>query len=296
MTVSVWLAAIRPKTLSLSTIPVVVGTALAFADVGNIDWAPAVGAILAAAFIQIGTNLLNDVADFETGTDTSNRLGPLRATAQGWIDSASVRRAAMLSFLCAFILGIYLSVVAGWPILILGLVSLAVGAAYSAGPFPVSSSPLGELFVFLFFGLAAVAGSYYLQTLILNQDALLAGGMLGLLAAAVLVVNNYRDSETDAVSGRRTLAILIGPARSKIEYTLLLLLPFFLLPSMTLLQIKGHIMLLPWLTLPWALLLIYRIYHLPRSTQLNSLLVQTALLQVGFGGLLALAAVLSLYR
>jgi len=289
---AVWLAAVRPKTLSLSLIPVMVGTALAYADTGKMAWLAACGAMLAAIFIQIGTNLHNDVADFESGTDTADRLGPLRATAQGWIDPATVRYASIICFVFAFLLGIYLVVVGGGPILILGLVSLAAGAAYSAGPYPISSSPLGELFVFLFFGLAAVGGSYYLQTLALSQGALLAGTALGLLAAAVLVVNNYRDSKTDASSGRRTLAVWIGPAWSKIEYVLLLIVPFGLLQWMYLEGVRGYSFLLPWLTLPWALYLIYRIYHLPKDRQLNSLLAQTAQLQVGFGGLLVLAAVL----
>jgi 1,4-dihydroxy-2-naphthoate octaprenyltransferase len=287
-----WLAAARPKTLSLSLIPVMVGTALAYAETGQVVWLPACGAMLAAILIQIGTNLHNDVIDFESGTDTSNRLGPLRATAQGWIDPAAVRHASMFCFGFAFVLGIYLVVVGGWPILVLGLASLAAGGAYSAGPFPISGSPFGEFFVFLFFGLAAVGGSYYLQTLGLNQDVLLAGSALGLLAAAVLVVNNYRDSKTDASSGRLTLAVLIGPAGSKMEYLLLILIPFGLLQSMHLAEMKGYSFLLPWLTLPWALYLIYRIYHLPKDKQLNSLLAQTAQLQVGFGGLLVLAAVL----
>lgn len=287
-----WLAAVRPKTLSLSLIPVMVGTALAYADTGNIVWLPACVAMLAAIFIQIGTNLHNDVVDFESGTDTGDRLGPLRATAQGWIDAAVVRQASIFSFALAFALGIYLVVVGGWPILVLGLVSLAAGAAYSAGSYPISSSPLGELFVFLFFGLAAVGGSYYLQTLALSQVVLLAGSALGLLAAAVLVVNNYRDSETDARSGRRTMAVLIGPAWSRIEYSLLLIIPFGLLQTMHLQERGGYSFFLPWLTLPWALYLIYRIYHLPKDRQLNSLLAQTAQLQVGFGALLVLAAVL----
>jgi len=289
---AVWVAAVRPKTLSLSLIPVLVGTALAYADTGNIAWWAVCGAMLAAVFIQIGTNLHNDVADFELGTDTVDRLGPLRATAQGWINPNTVRRASMLSFVCAFVLGIYLVVVGGWPILVLGLVSMAAGVAYSAGPFPISSYPFGELFVFLFFGLAAVGGAYYLQTLALSQEAILAGSALGLLAAAVLVVNNYRDSETDASSGRRTLAVLAGAVWSKFEYALLVLLPFGLLLLMNLPENKGHHVLLPWLTLPWALYLIYRIYHLPRSRQLNGLLAQTAQLQLGFGGLLVLGAVL----
>ena len=290
--ITVWLAAIRPKTLSLSLMPVIVGTTLAYADTGTIAWLPAVGALLAAAFIQIGTNLHNDVADFERGTDTADRLGPVRATAHGLIEPGQVRRASRLSFVLAFILGMYLVTVGGWPILALGVVSLAAGAAYSAGPLPISSTPLGELFVFLFFGLAATGGSYYLQSLILGPNSLIAGSALGLLAAAVLVVNNYLDSETDAGSGRRTLAVLAGPVVSRMEYMLLILVPFGLLPMIRLSGAPWVGSLLPWLILPWALYLIYRIYHLPRSKQLNSLLAQTALLQVGFAGLLTLAALL----
>ena len=167
---SIWLAAIRPKTLSLSLTPVIVGTALAYADTGSIAWLPGIGALLAAALIQAGTNLHNDVSDFESGTDTAERLGPLRATAQGWIEPGKVRAAYMFSFAMAFILGIYLVFVGGWPILALGLLSLAAAVAYSAGPYPISSYPVGELFVFVFFGLAAVAGSYYLQTLALSEQ------------------------------------------------------------------------------------------------------------------------------
>lgn len=287
---SAWLAATRPKTLSLSLTPVIVGTALAYADMGYIAWLPAVGALLAGAFIQIGTNLHNDVADFEGGTDTGDRLGPVRVTAQGLIEPGRVRSASMSSFVLAFFLGIYLVAVGGWPILVLGLVSLAAGLAYSAGPLPISSTPLGELFVFVFFGLAAVGGSYYLQTLNLGSNGLLAGSALGLLAAAVLVVNNYRDRETDASSGRRTLAVLVSPALSRVEYTLLILIPFGLLPFIGFSGTAWNGDMLPWLTLPWALYLIYRIYHLPISKQLNSLLAQTAQLQVGFGGLMVLAA------
>ena len=288
---SIWLAAIRPKTLSLSVTPVIVGTALAYADARDIAWLPFMGALLAAALIQAGTNLHNDVEDFESGTDTAERLGPLRATAQGWIEAGKVRDASIFSFAMAVMLGIYLVFVGGWPILALGLLSLAAAVAYSAGPYPISSYPVGELFVFIFFGLAAVGGSYYLQALALSGNSLLAGSALGLLAAAVLVVNNYRDSETDASSGRRTLAVLIGPVASKMEYALLILTPFCLLPLMNLSGATGVSIVLPWLTLPWGLFLIYRIFQIPRSRRLNALLAQTALLQTGFGALLALAAV-----
>lgn len=287
-----WLVAIRPKTLSLSVMPVILGTALAYAHTQSLLWLPLVAAVVAAALIQIGTNLHNDVSDFEKGTDTTERLGPLRVTAQGLITPARVYRAAMLSFALAFMFGIYLVIVGGWPILLLGLVSLAAGAAYSAGPYPVSDYPAGELFVLLFFGLAAVGGSYYLQTADLSPDVLPAGAALGSLAAAVLLVNNYRDSATDALSGRRTLAVLAGDGPSRVIYALLLLAPYALLLLLNLPEQQRYSILLPGLTLPWALFLIHCMHRWPKSRQLNLLLARTAQLQVGFAGLLALGVVL----
>jgi len=146
-----WLSAIRPKTLGLSVSPVLTGTCLAWAEKGGLQLLPALAALLAAVCIQIGTNLHNDAADARKGTDGSGRLGPPRATTQGWLSATSIQRGALLAFSCAFVLGVYLVVVGGWPILLLGLVSLVAGAAYSGGPWPISATPLGELFVFLFF-------------------------------------------------------------------------------------------------------------------------------------------------
>lgn len=225
-----WLAAIRPRTLGLSVSPVLVGTALALAEGHPFRPFPFLLALGAAMLIQVGTNLHNDVADHRRGTDGADRLGPPRATAQGWLAPAAVERGAWLAFGLAFLLGIGLAVAGGWPIVVLGLTSLAAGAAYSGGPRPLSGLPVGELFVFLFFGLAAVGGSYYLQAQELTPRALLAGAVMGLPAAAVLVVNNYRDRHTDARAGRRTLAVLLSAAASRREYAVLMLVPFLLLP------------------------------------------------------------------
>ncbi len=274
-----WLAAIRPKTLGLSVSPVLVGTCLAWAERGELQLLPALAALLAAMCIQIGTNLHNDAADARKGTDTPDRLGPPRATAQGWLSATSVQRGAMLAFICAFVLGIYLVFVGGWPILLLGLVSLLAGAAYSGDPWPISATPLGELFVFLFFGLGATVGSYYLQTGQISLAALLTGSMLGLFAAAVLVVNNYRDRQTDARSGRKTLAVLLPAKASQVEYALLLLLPFLLLFY---LYIAGLVSWLPGLLLPVALYLIIRVFTLPVGKELNRLLADTARFQLIF--------------
>jgi len=277
--IGIWLLAIRPRTLGLSVSPVLVGTCLAWAETGELQILPALAALLAAICIQIGTNLHNDAADAIKGTDTDDRLGPPRATAQGWLPAASVQRGALIAFAAAFIVGIYLVSVGGWPILLLGLISLAAGAAYSGGPWPISASPLGETFVFLFFGLGATGGSYFLQTAQLNMAVILAGSMLGLLAAAVLVVNNYRDHQTDAAVGRKTLAVLLPPLASRVEYALLLLLPFMMLGY---LYVLGVVSWLPWLLLPAAVFLISRLFILPVGKELNKLLANTARFQLGF--------------
>ncbi|WP_456379043.1 1,4-dihydroxy-2-naphthoate octaprenyltransferase [Thiolapillus sp.] len=274
-----WLAAIRPKTLGLSVSPVLAGTCLAWAERGGVQLLPALAALLAAICIQIGTNLHNDAADARKGTDGPDRLGPPRATAQGWLSATKVQCGALFAFACAFVLGIYLVTVGGWPILLLGLVSLGAGAAYSGGPWPISATPLGELFVFLFFGLGATLGSYYLQTGQISLAALLTGSMLGLFAAAVLVVNNYRDRQTDRRSGRKTLAVLLPPRASQVEYALLLLLPFLLLLC---LYVAGLVFWLPGLLLPVALYLIIQAFTLPVGKELNRLLAATARFQLLF--------------
>ncbi len=205
-----WISAARPKTLLLAVTPVVAGIGLAVAQTGRLAFPTAVATLLAAVAIQVGTNLHNDAADFERGTDTVDRVGPPRATAQGWFSAREVRSAAHLAFGLAFLLGCLLVARGGWPILAIGLASLACGYAYTSGPRPIAYSPFGELYVLTFFGIASVVGSHYLQTLAFDRAALLLGIALGLPAAAVLLLNNYRDLETDRVAGRRTLCHYLG--------------------------------------------------------------------------------------
>ncbi|BAO43572.1 1,4-dihydroxy-2-naphthoate octaprenyltransferase [Thiolapillus brandeum] len=276
---SPWISAIRPKTLGLSVSPVLLGTILGVVQQGRIHWLPALAALLAAMAIQIGTNLHNDAADHLKGTDTPDRLGPARASALGLLDPWQVKQGALAAFGLAFLLGIYLVIWGGWPILLLGLASLLAGAAYSGGPWPISESPLGEIFVGLFFGLGAVAGSFYLQTGQWDGKVLSPAGALGAFAAAVLVVNNYRDRFTDALAGRRTLAVLLPLSASRVEYALLMLGPF-LLPGV-LWRTQGF----AWLLLPalaGALYLVYLMYHLPHGRELNRLLGLTARFQLIF--------------
>lgn len=288
----IWWLAIRPKTLSISVVPVLVGTALAWSEQQQIAWAPMLVALFAAMLIQTGTNLHNDAADFERGADNGDRVGPPRVTALGLASARAVHRAASLCFLLAFLLGIYLVWVGGWPILLLGLASIVAGLAYTGGPRPIAYSALGELFVFLFFGLAAVTGSYYLQTFALSGSALFAAMAVGLLAAAVLVVNNYRDLEGDQRVGKNTLAVCIGRDATRLEFALLLLAPFALLLPLQLLNNGATAAWLPVLALPWALSLLRRFTVQTPGPAFNRLLAETAQLQFAYGLLLSLGLVL----
>jgi len=285
----IWWMAIRPRTLSISATPVLVGTALAIAEGATLNWLAMLAALCCALLIQAGTNLHNDAADFESGTDQPDRIGPLRVSAAGWAHPASVRRAASISFALAFVLGIYLVALGGWPILVAGITSLIAGWSYSGGPRPISHSPLGELFVLVFFGLVAVTGSHWLQLGAWSPDALLAGTVVGLPAAAVLLVNNYRDLESDLRGGRRTLASVLGLKNSRLLYVVLMLLPFALLPLFSRHGLQGAWLGL--LALPLSLSPIRRLFRNPPAVQLNSLLAGTA--QAGFAlGLLLSIGVL----
>lgn len=272
-----WLLAARPKTLPMALAPVLAGLGLALAETGAFAPLVALATLLAATAIQIGTNLYNDAADFERGTDTGERLGPPRATAQGWFSAERVKGAAHLAFALAFVLGMGLLLRGGWPILFIGLASLAGGYAYTGGPRPIAYGPFGEVFVLLFFGLAAVGGTHYLQTLVLSGNALLAGFALGLPAAAVLLINNYRDLDTDRRAGRRTLCHYLGRARARWLYAALLFAPPLLLAFAPLPGASWPLL----LALPLAWVLTRRLDQLSEriGPALNGLLAQTALYQ-----------------
>jgi len=270
-----WISAARPRTLPLALAPALAGIALGAFQTGHLALPTALVTLLAAVAIQIGTNLHNDASDFERGTDTADRVGPQRAAAQGWFTVAQVKRAAHLAFVIALVLGAFLCLRGGWPILLLGLASLVAGYAYTGGAHPIAYGPFGELFVLLFFGIAAVAGSHYLQTLAWSPTAIGLGLTLGLPAAAVLLLNNYRDRDTDAQAGRRTLCHYLGPQRARLLYALLLVMPF---PLLFLLDLPGS----PWpslLILPLPLVLIRRIQAGEAGLALNPLLGKTAVFE-----------------
>jgi 1,4-dihydroxy-2-naphthoate octaprenyltransferase len=284
-----WFLACRPKTLSVSLSPVLVGTAVAWHDSHRILWLPFLAAILGAAFIQIGTNLFNDVGDFLRGTDTPDRLGPRRATAEGWLTPGTVQAGAWFSFALAFLCGVYLVWHGGWPIVAIGLASLSAGWAYTGGPKPIAYGPLGELFVFLFFGLLAVGGSYYLQTLHLTFSALLAATLVGIHAAAVITVNNYRDRDGDQKNGKNTLVVRMGRPATKRFYAAQMLAPYALLPLFSGL---GWLAALPLLSLPLALSLIRRFCCETPGPIFNQILAATAGLQFTFALLLSIALII----
>ncbi len=281
-----WFLACRPKTLSVSLSPVLVGTAVAWHDTAALLGLPLLAAALGAALIQIGTNLFNDVGDFLRGTDAAGRLGPKRAAAEGWLTARAIRSGAWLAFALAFACGIYLVWHGGWPIVAIGLASLTAGWAYTGGPKPIAYGPLGEVFVFVFFGLVAVGGSYYLQTLALSPGALLAGTLVGIHASAVITVNNYRDLDGDAQSGKNTLAVRLGRPAIRRLYAAEILAPYALLP---LLAGLGWPTALPLLSLPLALALIRRFQREPPGPVFNSILAATAGLQLAFALLLTLS-------
>ncbi|MDA0577988.1 MAG: 1,4-dihydroxy-2-naphthoate polyprenyltransferase [Verrucomicrobia bacterium] len=216
-TFRVWLQAARPKTLSAAFAPVLIGSAMALAD-GVWHMPAALAALLGAWLIQIGTNFANDYGDFIKGADAHDRQGPLRATQAGLIAPRAMLRAALVMFALAAVVSVYLVLRAGWPLVAIAALSIVSGVLYTVGPWPLAYKGLGDLFVLIFFGPVAVGGTYYVQALVCPWPVLLAGLAPGLLAAAILVVNNLRDIKGDARVGKRTLAVRFGVPLARVEY------------------------------------------------------------------------------
>jgi 1,4-dihydroxy-2-naphthoate octaprenyltransferase len=284
--VRAWIIAARPHTLSIGVNPVLVGCAMAWAETGHIDLRLMLLSMLGALLLQAGTNLDNDVSDFERGTDRAGRLGLPRATALGLLTPRQVRIASRACFALATVFGLMLAWHGGWPILIAGIASAAAAMAYSGGPRPISYTPFGDVVVWLFFGLVAVCGTYYLQTLTLSPGVIVAATMVGLPATAVLVVNNYRDLDPDRAVGKHTLAVWLGRAFSRWEYAFLILAPFVLLGVLSLYTTIGYTLAVPLLALPMAMGLVRRFWREVPGPAFNPLLAQTARFQVLFAALL----------
>lgn len=291
-TLRAWAIASRPHTLTIGITPVLVGCSLAFAETGHVDLWLMLMSMLGALLLQAGTNLDNDVSDFQRGTDRAGRLGLPRATALGLLTPLQVRSASRLCFLVATVIGLLLSWRGGWPIFVAGLASAAAALAYSGGPRPISYTPFGDFVVWLFFGLVAVSGTYYLQTLTIDPAVLIAATMVGLPAAAVLVVNNYRDLDPDRAVGKRTLAVCLGRGFSRAQYATLMLAPFALLLSFGLATHVGMALAVPLIALPMALNLVHGFRHETPGPAFNGLLARTAQFQVVFAVLFCIAILL----
>jgi 1,4-dihydroxy-2-naphthoate octaprenyltransferase len=286
-----WLMAIRPKTLPAAISPVLVGTALAVAD-GVFAPLPAIAAMVGALLIQIGTNLANDYFDYVKGSDVAGRKGPTRVAQSGLISLSHLRLGIAVTLVLAALVGIYLVMVGGWLILVIGAASLISALAYTGGPFPVGYHGLGDLFVFLFFGLAAVCGTYYVQALSLTPAAVIAAVPIGALTVAILVVNNLRDIETDRRTGKRTVAVMIGPRGTRLEYVILLVVAYAVPVIFWLVGWASVWWLLPWLSAPLAPRLIQTLYQTTEGQPLNRALAGTANLDLAFSLLFALGLVL----
>jgi 1,4-dihydroxy-2-naphthoate octaprenyltransferase len=284
--------AARLRTLPAAVAPVLVGTSLAgFQHVFH----PLrfVAALLGAIFIQVGTNLSNDYSDARRGADTEDRLGPVRVTAGGLVPPDQVLLATYASFGVAVLVGVYLIVVAGWQLLLVGIASILAGVLYTGGPRPYGYEGLGELFVFLFFGIVAVAGSYFVQVKHLDWEAFALAVPVGLLAAAILVVNNVRDIDTDRRAGKRTLAVRLGRERTRLLYAAMVNLSYALTPITWAFDRLHAWVLLPWLTLPLAARLIRTVDRHTDGPTLNQVLAKTGMLQLAFCVLLSAGLLLS---
>ena len=286
----IWLLASRPRTLPAAISPVLVGTALAWSD-GLFSPAPALAAAAGALLLQILSNFANDYFDNKKGADTRDRLGPTRVMAAGLLSARDMGVGMAAAAGLASLVGIYLIVVGGWPILAVGAASLLAALLYTGGPFPFGYHGLGDLFVFVFFGLVAVCGTYFVQAGGITADILLAAAPVGMLITAILVVNNLRDIVTDARAGKRTLAVFIGHKNTRRQYVVLLVLAY--IAPLVLWQGFGFGMavLLPLLSVPLAARRVLSIYSAV-GTELNAVLAATAQLSLQYSLLLSLGIVL----
>lgn len=270
----------------MAAAPVAVGAALALAD-GQGRGLPASAALLGALLIQIGANFANDVFDFERGADTEARIGPPRAAQLGLLTTRQMKIGTAAAFASAALVGVYLVAIGGWPIAVVGVLSIAAGLAYTGGPFAFGYHGLGDIAVFAFFGIVAVCGTYYVQVLALSPIAFAGSLPIGAFATAVLVVNNLRDVDTDRSAGKRTLAVRFGRRAARFEYAGLLVFAYAMLPVLWFAGASRAAMVFPLATLPLAALLIRTVWTASDGPTLNAALARTAVLEVVFAVLLA---------
>ncbi len=286
-----WLLAFRLKTLTAAIVPIFVGTALVKFEGKAVIWSVSLWALASALFIQIGTNLFNDAIDFEKGTDTEERIGPKRVTQSGVIAKKTVYLAGGMSLLAAALCGIPLVLQGGVPILVLGLISLLLGYLYTGGPFPLAYKGLGDIFVILFFGLAAVCGTYFLHLKSLSLGSFVAGLQVGCLSTVLIVINNLRDRDQDRKTNKNTLAVRFGVLFSRIEILFLYLVSFLLL-IFWFLQSALPAVYLSLVSLPMAIFVTKSIWSQSPGPVYNQFLAKAALVHVLFGCLFSLGLIL----
>ncbi len=300
-----WLMAARPQTLPAGAAPVILGVGIAAAD-GVFAPLPAFAALVGALLIQVGTNFANDYYDAIKGTDTEDREGFTRVTAGGLLAPSAVKRAMILTYLLAILVGVYLVAIGGLPIIIVGLSGIAAGILYTGGPYPYGYYGLGDLFVFLYFGLAAVAGTYYVQAVdtlavglfplgippeTISLSALLGGVAAGALSTAILVVNNIRDRETDMRTGKRTLAVILGYRLSRLEFTGLVVVAYSIPVIFWVAFDYTAFVLAPLVTLPLASRITLVVWQRRDGEALNPALERTGQLLAVYAVLFALGLV-----
>lgn len=281
-----WILASRPKTLLAAVVPIIVGSSLAIND-GKFRPVAALIALLCSILIQVGTNFVNDLYDFLAGTDRKERTGPQRAAASGILSVTEMKMGITITFGICFVLGLYLVYINGWEILIIGIVSIVAGIAYTAGPFPLAYNGLGDLASFLFFGLVGTVGTYYVQAQEISSTAFWSSIPVGALITNILVVNNYRDMIEDQSNGKNTLAVLIGDRFTRIQYVLFLIISYSILFVVYFTYKESLFVFLPLISLPLSLKLIKMIYSL-KGRELNKTLELTAKLSALYGLLFAI--------
>jgi len=245
----IWMLAARPKTLPAAASGVITGTAVALND-GYFHFFPALAAFLVALLLQIGSNLANDVYDYERGADAGERHGPMRVTQTGLLTPNQVKIGMWVVFGLSGFVGIYLFFVAGWEVILIGLAAILSAIAYTGGPYPLGYYGLGDLFVFIFFGLAAVTGTYFVQAGSVSAGAFWMSLPIGWLIVDILVVNNLRDIDADRAAGKRTLAVRLGENWTRIEYLVLLVASYLIIPVLVIFGVLPWLSLLTWLSIP----------------------------------------------
>ncbi len=280
-----WVLASRPKTLPAAVVPVLTGTAIVSFET-KVNFLAAAIALICAMLIQVGTNFVNDLYDFLSGADTENRKGPTRALASGLLHVKEMKTAIFIVFFVTFLLGLYLVYISTWVTLLIGLLSIFAGIAYTAGPYPLAYNGLGDVFVFLFFGIIGTVGTYYVQVVDISALVFWASIPVGALITNILVVNNYRDIDEDREVGKNTLAVKMGRKFTRYQYLVFMILSYSILFVVYFTYNQSLFVFLPFLTLPLAIKLIMMLFSY-KGDELNKTLELTAKLSAFYGFLFA---------